>query len=135
MDFFQRSSPPPNFISFCLENQDQTNIVTIIPAGSVQALVLTCVHDPTPNAVPSPPHFPPMRAPSRTVNSLTTPIDPLAEPQDRPIGDQILIVQNLVQSTAVDSPSNADSNIDVTTYADEMVERLQGSKLSNLGIS
>ena len=59
----------------------------------------------------------------------------MAEPQERPTEDQTLIAPSLVQSTAVDFPFSADSNVDVTTNANELVERLQGSQLSNLGIS
>ena len=81
MDFFQ-GSIPPNFISFHLGNENTEEGPTPASDSNIQS---------TPNIMPSPPPFPPLRAPI--------------------------------------SPSSTDSNVDVTTYAEErdrVYEHVQG---------
>ena len=101
MDFFQ-GSLPPNFISFCLENQnvdepqDQTNTTIGNPTGSSQSSVPVPVSNFTPASAISPPPFPPTR-----------------------------ISFNLAQQMAANSPFSTDSNVDVTAYANEVVQRME----------
>ena len=101
MDFFQ-GSLPPNFISFCLENQnvdepqDQTNTTIGNPTGSSQSSVPVPVSNFTPASAISPPPFPPTR-------------------------DSF----NLAQQMAANSPFSTDSNVDVTAYANEVVQRME----------
>ena len=100
MDFFQGSSPP-NFISFCLEHQnvDEPQVQSNTTTGNPTGPLQRPVPISMTSSVPSPPPFPPIRA----VLSQTTPM-------------------------AVDSPFSNESNIDVTTYADEMVQRMEISQ-------
>ena len=101
MDFFQ-GSLPPNFISFCLGNQnvdepqDQTNTRIDNTTRSSQSSVPVPVSNITPASVISPPPFPPTR-----------------------------ISLNLAQQMAPNSPLNTDSNVDVTVYANEVVQRME----------
>ena len=100
MDFFQGSSPP-NFISFCLEHQnvDEPQVQSNTTTGNPTGPLQRPVPISMPSSVPSPPPFPPVRAvPSQTMQM------------------------------AVDSPFSNESNIDVTTYADEMVQRMEISQ-------
>ena len=140
MDFFQ-GSLPPNFISFCLENQSvdesqiQTNTATSIPAESAQTSVPNSVPNLVRNPVPSPPPFPPLIASSRSVNLLARQANHPAGFHEQTSRGQSLKDPHQAHPTAVDSPFSADSNVDVTTYADEMVERLEGSRSPHLEIS
>ena len=67
MDFFQ-GSLPPNFISFCLDNQNpdelqvQTTNTIDNSAGAIQRPVPISVSGYVPGVNPSPPPFPPIRA-------------------------------------------------------------------------
>ena len=67
MDFFQ-GSLPPNFISFCLDNQNldeprvQTTVTTDNSAGAIQRPVPISMSGYVSGANPSPPPFPPIRA-------------------------------------------------------------------------
>ena len=103
MDFCQ-GSIPPKFISFCLDNQNvddhqpQTNTAVGNLAGSSQSSIPVPVSRATPNPVPSPPPFPPIR----TALSQTT-------------------------QMVADSPFSNESNIDVTAYAVEVVQRMEVS--------
>ena len=104
MDFFQ-GSLPPNFISFCLDNQSadehqsQTNTAAVNLAEPSQSSISVPVLRATPNPVPSPPPFPPIRA----------------------------VLSQTLQMVA-DSPFSNESNIDVTAYADEVVQRMEASQ-------
>ena len=68
MDFFQGSSPP-NFISFCLGNQNEnesqirTNTAKCISDESVQVSTLATTPNFAQSLIPSPPPFPPIRPP------------------------------------------------------------------------
>ena len=101
MDFFQGSSPP-NYISFCLENQNldeaqiQLNTVMGSPAESAQTSLPRSVPNVTQVPVPSPHSFPPNRASF-----------------------------NQAQLFASNSPFSTDSNVDVTAYATKMVQRME----------
>ena len=100
MDFFQ-GSLPPNFISFCLEQQNvddpqiQSGTTTDNPTGPP----LRPVPISMPSSAPSPPPFPPIRTFLSQVQQLTA-----------------------------DSPFSNESNVDVTAYADEMVQRMEVSQ-------
>ena len=96
MDFFQ-GSLPPNFIPFCLDNQnaDEHQFQTNHSQSSIPVPVLRA----TPNPVPSPPPFPPIRA----------------------------VLSQTLQMVA-DSPFSSESNVDVTAYADEVVQRMEASQ-------
>ena len=100
MDFVQGSSPP-NFISFCLEHQnvDEPQVQSNTTTGNPTGPLQRSVPISMTISVPSPPPFPPIRA----VLSQTTPM-------------------------TVDSPFSNESNVDVTTYADEMVQRMEISQ-------
>ena len=104
MDFFQ-GSLPPNFISFCLDNQNaddhqsQTNSAPVNLAELSQSSIPVPVSRATPNPVPSPPPFPPIRA-----------------------------VLSQTPQMVADSPFSNESNIDVTAYADEVVQRMKASQ-------
>ena len=100
MDFFQ-GSLPPNFISFCLEQQnvDEPQVQSITTTGNSAALPHRPVPISMPSNTPSPPPFPPIRT---------------------------LLGQT--QQLAVDSPFSNESNVDVTAYADEMVQRMEVSQ-------
>ena len=100
MDFFQGSSPP-NFISFCLEHQnvDEPQVQSNTTTGNLTGPPQRPVPISMPSSVPSPPPFPPVRA-----------------------------VLSQKMQMAVDSPFSNESNIDVTTYADEMVQRMEISQ-------
>ena len=105
MDFF-RGSSPPNFISFCLgnrnvdESQDQTNTRIGNPTESSQSSVPVPASNFTPTSALSPPPFPPTR-----------------------------ISLNLVQQVSADSPLSTDSNVEVTAYANEVVQRMEEAQL------
>ena len=100
MDFF-RGSSPPNFISFCLEHQnvDEPQVQSNTTTGNPTGSLQRSVPISMPSSVPSPPPFPPIRA----VLSQTAPM-------------------------TADSPFSNESNNDVTTYADEMVQRMETSQ-------
>ena len=100
MDFFQGSSPP-NFISFCLEHQnvDEPQVQSNTTTGSPTGPPQRPVPISMPSSAPSPPPFPPVRA-----------------------------VLSQTMQMAVDSPFSNESNVDVTTYADEMVQRMEISQ-------
>ena len=104
MDFFQ-GSLPPNFIPFCLDNQNtdehqfQTNAAPVNLAEPSQSSIPIPVLRATPNPVPSPPPFPPIRA-----------------------------VRSQAPQMAADSPFSSGSNVDVTAYADEVVQRMEVSR-------
>ena len=105
MDIFQGSSPP-NFISFCLENQNidesqtPTNTTVNIPTQSEQTFdpssVLTAnlVQDPIPTSLP-----------------------------------HVRFVTFQDQNTT-ESPHSIDSNVDVTAYATEMVQRMEARQVA-----
>ena len=101
MDFFQGSTPP-NFISFCLvgQNEDEpqtsSNTVPDLSVALIQEVSPPSNADPIRPPVPSPPPFPPL-VPTTSRNQ-TGEMTPLYSP---------------------------DSNTDVTSYADEMVQRLE----------
>ena len=101
MDFFQ-GGLPPKFISFCLgnqnvdESQDRTNTRIGYPTGSSQSSVPVPVSKITPASVISPPPFPPTR-----------------------------VSLNLAQQMAANSPLSTDSNVNVTAYANEVVQRME----------
>ena len=100
MDFFQ-GSLPPNFISFCLEQQnvDEPQIQSITTTGNSTALPQRPLPISMPSSTPSPPPFPPIRTFLSQVQQLTA-----------------------------DSPFSNESNVDVTAYADEMVQRMEVSQ-------
>ena len=104
MDFFQ-GSLPPNFISFCLDNQNldeqqvQTSNTADNSAGAIQRPVPISMSGYVPGINPSPPPFPPIRT----------------------------FLSQMQQLTA-DSPLSNESNVDVTAYADEMVQRMEISQ-------
>ena len=104
MDFFQ-GSLPPNFIPFCLDNQNtderqsRTNAALVNLAEPSQSSIPIPVLRATPNPVPSPPPFPPIRA-----------------------------VHTQAPQMAADSPFSSGSNVDVTAYADEVVQRMEVSR-------
>ena len=100
MDFFQGSSPP-NFISFCLEHQnvDEPQVQSNTTTGNPTGPPQRPVPISMPSSAPSPPPFPPVRA-----------------------------VLSQTMQMAVDSPFSNESNIDVTTYAEEMVQRMEISQ-------
>ena len=104
MDFFQ-GSLPPNFIPFCLDNQNtderqsRTNAALVNLAEPSQSSIPIPVLRSTPNPVPSPPPFPPIRA-----------------------------VHTQAPQMAADSPFSSGSNVDVTAYADEVVQRMEVSQ-------
>ena len=97
---FSQGSTPPNFISFCLANQNEDELQA--PANTVSNLSTTLTqvasHSSNPGqpSVPSPPPLPPL------VPSISH-----------------------VQVGNVALPYSPDSNTDVTTYADEMVQRME----------
>ena len=104
MDSFQGSSPP-NFISFCLENQSideaqiPTNTVENSPIQSGQTLG---------------------QLPESIANLGLGPLPPLL-PHNRAVTFQ---GQNMIES-----PLSTDSNVDVTTYATEMVQRMEATQV------
>ena len=100
MDFFQ-GSLPPNFISFCLEQQnvDEPQIQSITTTGNSTALPQRPLPISMPSSTPSPPPFPPIRT-----------------------------FLGQAQQLAADSPFSNESNVDVTAYADEMVQRMEVSQ-------
>ena len=100
MDFFQ-GSLPPNFISFCLEQQnvDEPQIQSITTTGNSTALPQRPLPISMPSSTPSPPPFPPIRTFLGQAQQLTA-----------------------------DSPFSNESNVDVTAYADEMVQRMEVSQ-------
>ena len=100
MDFFQ-GSLPPNFISFCLEQQnvDEPQIQSITTTGNSTALPQRPLPISMPSSTPSPPPFPPIRTFLGQAQQLTA-----------------------------DSPFSNESNVDVTEYADEMVQRMEVSQ-------
>ena len=106
MDFFQGSAPP-NFISFCLANQSEdelqasANTVPNLPATLTQVASHSSSSDPVLPPVPSPPPFPPL------VSSISR-----------------------IQAEDVALLYSPDSNTDVTSYADEVVQRLEKAPAS-----
>ena len=104
MDFFQ-GSLLPNFIPFCLDNQNtdehqfQTNTASVNLAEPSQSSIPVPVLRATPNPVSSPPPFPPIRA-----------------------------VHSQAPQMAADSPFSSGSNVDVRAYADEVVQRMEVSQ-------
>ena len=100
MDFFQ-GSLPPNFISFCLEQQnvDEPQIQSITTTGNSTALPQRPLPISMPSSTPSPPPFPPIRTFLGQAQQLTA-----------------------------DSPFSNESNVDVTAYAGEMVQRMEVSQ-------
>ena len=100
MDFFQ-GSLPPNFISFCLEQQnvDEPQVQSITTTGNSTALPQRPLPISMPSSTPSPPSFPPIRTFLGQAQQLTA-----------------------------DSPFSNESNVDVTAYADEMVQRMEVSQ-------
>ena len=100
MDFFQ-GSLPPNFISFCLEQQnvDEPQIQSITTTGNSTALPQRPLPISMPSSTPSPPPFPPIRTFLGQAQQLTA-----------------------------DSPFSNESNVDVTAYADKMVQRMEVSQ-------
>ena len=94
-------------MSFCSENQNvdvsqiQTNTVMGIPAESAQTSVPSSVTNKAQVPVPSPPPFPPIRASS-----------------------------NQAQLLASLSPFSTDSNVEVTVYSSEMVQRMEKAQNS-----
>ena len=78
------------------EFQIQTKTIMDIPAESAQTSVPSSVPNEAQVPVPSPPPFPPRRASSDQAHLL-----------------------------AFDSPFNTDSNVDVTAYATDMVQRTE----------
>ena len=83
MDFYQRSLPP-NFISFCLESQNdeepqiQTDTVADNLAGTPLIPAPTAVLGTVPTLVPSPPPFPPIRISVQSIQQAAdiTPANP-----------------------------------------------------------
>ena len=106
MDFFQGSAPP-NFISFCLANQSedelQASAITVpnLSATLTQVASHSSSSDPVLPPVPSPPPFPLL------VSSISR-----------------------VQAEDVALLYSPDSNTDVTSYADEIVQRLEEAQAS-----
>ena len=100
MDFFQ-GSLPPNFIPFCLEQQnvDEPQVQSITTTGNSTALPQRPLPISMPSSTPSPPPFPPIRTFLGQAQQLTA-----------------------------DSPFSNESNVDVTAYADEMVQRMEVSQ-------
>ena len=104
---FSRGSTPPNFIFFCLANQNEdelqapTNTVPNLSTTLTQVASHSSNPDPVRPPVPSPPPFPPL------VPSISH-----------------------VQVGNVALPYSPDSNTDVTTYADEMVQRMEEAQAS-----
>ena len=106
MDFFQGSAPP-NFISFCLANQSEdelqasANTVPNLSATLTQVASHSSSSDPVLPPVPSPPPFPPL------VPTISR-----------------------IQAGDVALPYSPDSNTDVTSYAGEMVQRMEEAQAS-----
>ena len=101
MDFFQ-GSLPPNFISFCLDNQNldeprvQTTITTDNSAGTIQRPVPISMSGYVSGANPSLPPFPPIRA-----------------------------AREQTEHMAVDSFFHNESNTDVTAHVDQESQRME----------
>ena len=101
MDFFQ-GSLPPNFISFCLDNQNldeprvQTTNTTDNSAGTIQRPVPISMSGYASGANPSPPPFPPIRA-----------------------------AREQTEHMAVDSFFHNESNTDVTAHVDQESQRME----------
>ena len=104
MDFFEGSTPP-NFISFCLvdQNEDElqasSNTAPDPSAALTQVVSLSSNADPVRPPVPSPPPFPPLVPATSRIRAGE--VTPLYSP---------------------------DSNTDVTSYANEMVQRLEDAQ-------
>ena len=105
MDVFQRSSPP-NSISFCLENQNvdkhqtPTNTTENLHAQSEQTLDQSSVLAANLAQVPIPSPLPHIRVVTFQDQNMT------------------------------ESPLSTDSNVDVTAYATEMVQRMEATKIA-----
>ena len=106
MDFFQGSSPP-TFISFCLENQNEDD--QQIPAN-------------TEESIPAQPN----QVSTQIVLSESAPISALSPPSFHPTRNLFSQVQ-----AAVDSLFSTDSNVDVTAYATEMVQRMEAARTAS----
>ena len=105
MDFFQGSSPP-NFISFCLENQNIDEAQT--PTNTVENNLTQS--DQTLGQLPD-----------SAANLGLGPLPPLL-PHIRAVTFQD---QNMTES-----PLSTDSNVDVTAYATEMVQRMEATQIA-----
>ena len=110
MDFFQGSSPP-TFISFCLENQNEDD--QQVPANTEEGIPAQL------NQVST-----------QIVLSESAPISALSPPSFHPTRNLFSQVQ-----TAVDSPFSTDSNVDVTAYATEMVQRMEAARTASEDIT
>ena len=108
MDFFQGSTPP-NFISFCLADQNEdelqasANTAPDLSATLTQVASHSTSSDPVRTPVPSPPPFPPL------VPTISR-----------------------IQAGDVALPYSPGSNTDVTSYADEMVQRMEEAQASHV---
>ena len=103
MDFFQGSTPL-NFISFCLENQNIDESQT--PTNSTEGT------DTRPDSLPDP-------APTSSTGAIQDPsLFPFPPPRTVTFMDQ----------NVAESPFSTDSNVDVTAYATEMVQRMEASQ-------
>ena len=103
MDFFQGSSPP-NFISFCLENQniDESQIRNTTSSDNFTEIPRRPIPITMPRSSPDP------IAPSSPTSSTTIVMSTAA-------------VTEGAQDTVTPSPFSVDSDFDVTAYADEKV--------------
>ena len=136
MDFY-RGSIPPNFISFCLDRQNlddshtPTNPASANPTEVISSMNSVPIPGTTRNLVPSPPPFPPLVSSSQITRILPPLVGPSVESQGLNSNSQSSERSGQDQVAEVISPHSVDSNIDVTAYADEMVEHMQKTQLSN----
>ena len=103
MDFFQGSSPP-NFISFCLENQniDESQIRNTTSSDNFTEIPQRPIPITMPRSSPDP-----------IVSSSPTPSTTIVM--------STAAVTEGVQDSVTPSPFSVDSDFDVTAYADEKV--------------
>ena len=105
MDFFQGSSPP-NFISFCLENQ-------IVDENQTPTNTTVNIHTQSEET------FDPSSV--LTANLAQDPI-PTPLPHVRFVTFQ--------DQNTTESPLSTERNVDVTAYATEMVQRMEASQVA-----
>ena len=136
MDFYG-GSIPPNFISFCLDRQNlddshtPANPASANPIEVISSMNSVPVPGTTRNLVPSPPPFPPLVSTSQITRILSPLVGPSVESQGLNSNSQSSEPSGQDQVAEVISPHSVDSNIDGTAYADEMVEHMQKTQLSN----
>ena len=113
---FFRGSSPPNFIQIYLDKQSTGN-AEIPEPGSIS--------DSTQDKIWSPPPFSPIIPTSHQANVPASSAVSFANKQEQFSGDQPLIDPSQIHVEANNSPFSVDSNVDVTSYAKEMVQRME----------